>query len=100
MTLPVLLGARVPAENVEYVPLKGKGPHCEAQGTAPRGYLCIYSDFPIEPGVLGEPIVVNSEAAQSGPEGKGSGLHGFVLEWTPKPLDGAYDYGTYTVTEK
>ena len=48
-----------------------------------------------------KPIKSNPEAAEpETQEGKGSGLHGFVLEWTPKPFAGSYDYGTYTVTEK
>jgi hypothetical protein len=94
VSLPILLGAAVPKANVEYVPAGSKGEHCEKPGTAPRGYLCLYSSFSQGTGILPPPTVRNLE----GPEEEGSGVYGFVLEWAP--TGEAHDRGTYTVTEK
>jgi hypothetical protein len=97
VSLPVLLGAAIPVTNVEYVPAGTKTKNCEKPGTAAGGFLCIYSNFPQEKGVLAPPKVLNIEAAKPGEEG--SGPHGFVLEWV-SPEAEAHDVGTYTITEK
>ncbi len=97
VTLPVVLAARIPIEQVEYVPALTiqKHVHCEKPGTADRGYLCLYSNYEEGTEVLAKPLVLDIEDAEG--EGKGVGPHGFVLEWF-KPTPGAYDVGTYTIT--
>jgi hypothetical protein len=96
VTLPVVLAEFIPKEHVAYVPAGASKPGCEKAGTAARGFLCIYSNFPQEEGILPEPLVLNIEAFKAE---EGSGPHGFVLEWiAPKPED--RDIGTYTITAK
>jgi Collagen triple helix repeat (20 copies) len=94
VSLPVVLAAFIPPANVEYVPAGSTKPNCEKPGLAAKGFLCIYSNFPQEEGILPEPKVLNIEAFKAE---EGSGIHGFVLEWI-LPEAEAHDIGTYTIT--
>jgi hypothetical protein len=88
---PVPLGESAASTHIVFTQAKVAAEHCSGPGSADKGYLCIYETA--DHGV-GPAHVFGFEASE---EADVTGRHGFTLQWEATE-EGAYAFGTYTVT--